>query len=66
MGFFLILAAVMFIAALVSIARNRTHTSGGTLAWALIVLALPILGSDLWFLIGHGQSSRSHLGNQTR
>lgn len=52
MGFFLILNAIVFIAALVSIARNRTHTSGGTVVWALIVLTLPVLGSVLWFLIG--------------
>lgn len=66
MGFFLILNAVLFITALVSIARNRTHTSGGTVVWALIVLALPVLGSVLWFLIGRRESSSPHLGDPAR
>jgi ABC-type molybdate transport system permease subunit len=52
MGFFLILNAILFLAALVSIARNRNHTFGATVVWAVIVLALPVLGSILWFLIG--------------
>lgn len=66
MGFFLILSAVLFIAALVSIGRDRTHTSGGTVVWAVIVLVLPVLGSVLWFLIGRRESFRSHLGDQAR
>jgi ABC-type molybdate transport system permease subunit len=66
LGFFLILNAIVFIAALVSIARNRTHTSGGTVVWALIVLALPILGPILWFLIGRRDSFGQHLRNQLR
>ncbi len=66
MGIFLILNAVVFIAALVSIARNRTHTSGGTVVWALIVLALPVLGSVLWFMIGRRESFRKHLGDHAR
>ncbi len=66
MGIFLILNAVVFIAALVSIARNRTHTSGGTVVWALIVLALPVLGSVLWFMIGRRESIRRHLGDHAR
>ena len=57
MGFILILNAVVFIAALVSIARNRTHTSGSTIVWALVVLAVPVLGSVLWFMIGRRESS---------
>ena len=66
MGFFLILNAVLYIAALVSIARNRTLTSGGTVVWVLIVLALPVLGSVLWFLIGRRESSSPYLGDQAR
>lgn len=66
MGFFLILNAFVFIAALVSIARNKTHTSGGTVVWALIVLALPVVGSVLWFMIGRRESFRSHFGDQAR
>ena len=48
----LIAGVVLFVVALVSITRNRTYTSGGTVVWALIVLALPVLGPVLWFLIG--------------
>ena len=48
----LIAGVVLFIVALVSIARNRTYSSGGTVVWALLVLALPVLGPVLWFVIG--------------
>jgi hypothetical protein len=52
LGFLLIVNAILFISALISIARNRTYTSGGTVVWALIVLAVPVLGPILWFAIG--------------
>ena len=52
LGFVLIVNAILFISALISIARNRAYTSGGTVVWALIVLAVPVLGSILWFMIG--------------
>lgn len=52
LGFLLIVNAALFISALISIARNRTHTSGGTVVWALIVLAVPVLGPVLWFAVG--------------
>ena len=52
LGIPLIAGVVLFVIALISIARNRTYTSGGTVVWALIVLALPLLGPLLWFLIG--------------
>lgn len=52
LGFVLILNAVLFISALISIARNRTYTSGGTVVWALIVLVVPVLGPGLWFVLG--------------
>ena len=66
MGFPLILNAILFIAALVSIARNRTHTTGGTVVWALIVLAVPVLGSVLWFLVGRRETTSSRLRDQAR
>lgn len=62
LGFMLVLNAVLFIAALVSIARNKTHTTGGTIVWALIVLSIPVLGSILWFLVGR-RDSGSRLRN---
>ncbi|MCU1568095.1 MAG: hypothetical protein JWQ56_3032, partial [Pseudarthrobacter sp.] len=56
LGFMLLLNAVLFVAALVSIARNRIHNTGGTVVWALIVLSVPVLGSILWFLMGRRDS----------
>ena len=64
LGLFLILNAVLFIAALVSVARNKTHATGSTIVWALIVLALPFLGSVLWFLVGRRESLSPHLRDQ--
>ena len=52
LGLVLIAGVALFVVALVSIARNRTYSSGGTAVWALLVLALPVLGPVLWFLIG--------------
>ena len=52
LGFLLIVNAILFISALISVARNRTYTSGGTVVWALIVLVVPVLGPVLWFVIG--------------
>ncbi|MGO4804241.1 PLD nuclease N-terminal domain-containing protein [Arthrobacter sp. 2MCAF15] len=62
----MILNAILFIAALVSIARNRTHATGGTVVWALIVLAVPVLGSVLWFLVGRRETSGPRLRDQAR
>lgn len=66
MGFLLILNAILFIAALVSVARNRTHTTGGTVVWAPIVLAVPAIGSVLWFLVGRRETTSSRLRDQAR
>jgi hypothetical protein len=66
LGFGLILNALLFVAALVSIARNRTHTTGSTVVWALIVLAVPVLGSILWFLVGRRETSKPFLGDHTK
>lgn len=52
LGFVLIVNAILFISALISIARNRAYTSRGTVVRALIVLAVPVLGPILWFMIG--------------
>jgi hypothetical protein len=53
----LVAGLVLFVMALVSIARNRTYSSGGTVVWAIIVLALPVLGPVLWFLMGRRQGN---------
>jgi hypothetical protein len=52
LGFLLTVNVVLFLAALISVVRNRNHTSGGKVVWALIVLALPVLGPVAWFLLG--------------
>lgn len=52
LGFFLMVNVALFIGALISIARTRNHTTGSQVVWALIVLALPVIGSLAWFLIG--------------
>lgn len=52
LGFLLTVNVVLFISALISIARNRTYTSRGTVVWALIVVVVPVLGPVLWFVLG--------------
>ena len=52
LGFLLIVNAILFISALISIVRNRTYNSAWTVVWTLVVLAVPVLGPVLWFAIG--------------
>jgi thiol:disulfide interchange protein len=52
LGYFLVVNAVLFLGALISIARTRDHTTGSQVVWALIVLALPVIGALTWFVIG--------------
>ncbi|MBU8867849.1 PLDc N-terminal domain-containing protein [Paenarthrobacter aromaticivorans] len=52
LGFLLMANVLLFVGALISIARARNHTTGSQIAWALIVLALPVIGSLAWFAIG--------------
>jgi hypothetical protein len=52
LGYFLVVNAVLFLGALISIARTRDHTTGSQVVWALIVFALPVIGALTWFLIG--------------
>ncbi|WP_131681543.1 PLDc N-terminal domain-containing protein [Pseudarthrobacter sp. YALA5] len=66
LGIVLALNAILLITALVSIARNKIHTTGISIVWALIVLAVPVLGSVLWFLIGRRELSGFRLRDQTR
>ncbi|WP_373462902.1 PLDc N-terminal domain-containing protein [Arthrobacter pascens] len=60
LGFLLIVNGILFISALISIARNRTYTSARTVVWALIVPAVPVLGPVLWFAIGR-RAARDNL-----
>ncbi|MBT2532375.1 PLDc_N domain-containing protein [Arthrobacter sp. ISL-48] len=48
----------LFIGALISIARTRNHTTGSQIAWALTVLALPVIGSLAWFAIGRRMKNK--------
>lgn len=60
LGFLLVLNAVLFISALISLARNRTYiSSGGIVVWAVIVLAVPLLGPVLWFVSGRRAARNS-------
>lgn len=51
-GFLMSAGVALFLAALISVARNKKYTSGGTVIWTLIIVALPVLGPILWFVIG--------------
>lgn len=48
--------AAMVIAALISIARSKNHTSVGVILWVLVVFALPVLGPILWFYNGRSSA----------
>ena len=52
LGYFLMVNTALFAGALISIARSRNHITGSQVVWALIVLALPVIGALMWFLIG--------------
>lgn len=47
-----LIIAALFIAALVSIVRNKRQTPLATVLWVLVVFAVPVLGPLLWFLAG--------------
>jgi len=64
LGLVLIAGVVLFVGALISIARNGTYSSGGTVVWALLVLALPVLGPVLWFLIGRKAPKSSRINQR--
>lgn len=49
--------AVLFIGALVSIARTG-HDTGMKLAWIVFAFVAPFLGSLLWFLVGRRSALR--------
>jgi drug/metabolite transporter (DMT)-like permease len=65
-GIVMIAGVALFIAALISVARNKTYTSAGTVIWTLIILALPVAGPVLWFLMGRKPSRESHLHDRAK
>jgi len=59
---FAVLWLALVIATTVSVLRAR-HTSGAAkIAWILVVVALPILGSLAWFTLGSRPAERGGAG----
>lgn len=50
------IVAVLFIGALISIARSENYTPAGRAFWLLVVFTLPALGPMFWFLMGRTTS----------
>jgi hypothetical protein len=48
----LIMAAVLCVAALVSIWTGRYHSTAARIVWTIVALLFPILGPVAWFLLG--------------
>lgn len=61
----LILHFLLLVAALISVGRNRRHTSTAKGVWVLIIIAVPVLGPILWFLIGRNATSGNEVHNRT-
>ena len=57
LGFFLMVNTALLLGALISIARTRHHSTGSQVVWALIVLAVPLVGALSWFLLGRRTKS---------
>ena len=47
-----VLALLLFVVALIDIARSHHLTGLARAVWVLVVLAFPVVGPLLWFLIG--------------
>ena len=47
-----LLALLLFVAAAIGIARSHHLTGTAQALWVLVVLAFPVIGSLLWFLMG--------------
>lgn len=52
-----VLALALFVAAVISIARARRLGGVAQAVWVLIVLAFPVLGPVLWFVIGRSSGA---------
>jgi hypothetical protein len=53
-----IVALVIFIITIVSIAKNPNHGFFGKLLWMVVAFFLSILGSILWLIFGRGRVTR--------
>lgn len=54
-----IVQAVLFIAALVTIIGSKRYTGGGKFLWVLLVFFMPFLGALGWFLLGRNAQIRT-------
>ncbi|OZD07378.1 hypothetical protein CH275_08420 [Rhodococcus sp. 06-235-1A] len=59
-------AAVLFIAALVSIIRSPNYTVAGRAVWIFVVLAFPFLGPLVWFVWGRKSTFAVDTANSLR
>jgi hypothetical protein len=55
---FSIIFFIIFIATVVSIARNPNHGFFGKLVWMLVAFFLSLLGTILWLVFGRGRVNR--------
>ena len=53
-----VLALIIFIITVVSIAKNPNHGGFGKFIWILVAFFLSILGSILWLIFGRGKVNR--------
>jgi hypothetical protein len=58
-GLLLLIPALLFLGALVSILASRRYTGGGKLLWVVVVFCLPLLGPLGWFLGGRTAQIRT-------
>jgi hypothetical protein len=50
-----IIAFVIFVITVVSIARNPNHGFLGKTIWIIVAFVLPVLGAILWMIFGRGR-----------
>ncbi len=50
-----IIALIIFIVTVVSIANNPNHGAGGKIIWIIVAFVFSILGSILWLIFGRGR-----------
>ena len=53
-----VLALIIFIITVVSIAKNPNHGGFGKFIWILVAFFLSVLGSILWLIFGRGKVNR--------
>ena len=56
---FIIVQAILFIAALITILGSKRYTGGGKFLGVLLVFFMPFLGAIGWFLLGRNAQIRT-------